>query len=335
MDINAFTITEVLRTFGATATPGELAKRVRQIDLGLSAEDEFMGIVSWLGRCSICHKLDNVGFRSPAYDDIVVPDLLVVFDVAGSQIPTAIEVKSSKKQVLSWKPEYYEGLLRYSSLTGIPVLLAWKHPSYSVWTLTDLHVFEKARKNFRLTTNNAFRENLLAPLAGDVAYQLMDGVGLRIEASKEELVEKDPSTADETWKLRITKAEFTDGAGNSHNHIPPGIWPLFLASDFSNSENHSASMIQFSFTYQSPSEAENNIQFLHRALPILVSFRFASGTRIEWRSFLQSGGLQYSGIDLRHALRSSFGVFTRYVFAQRPHTVPSFVTEEQIAQALS
>ena len=84
-------IQEVLTELGWDAAPKEIAEKVRRLDLGLPAEDEFTAICSWLGKASLVHKLDQQQAPLESRDAYQVPDLLAHFDNAG---PLLVEVKS-------------------------------------------------------------------------------------------------------------------------------------------------------------------------------------------------------------------------------------------------
>jgi Holliday junction resolvase len=324
-EINPFTITQVLRELGPSADPKKLAERIKQIDLGLTPEDELQVILFWLGRCSVCHKLENVPFVSKGKAQVRVPDLLAVFDVVNSNFRTAIEVKTSRHSTLHWSAKYLESLLRYQEITGMPVLIAWKHPQLELWTLNDIAVFERTQHAYKLTLERAFKENLMGILAGDVCYQLMDGVGLHITFQKEKLIEKEVSSDTETWQARITDAYFTDGKGIKYTETPPGIFHLFLASPFVSNTEENSEMIFHSFVINSQSQTAGDIQFLHHVFPILLFFLDKNEDKIEWRNVSKKVSLPFNGEELKTYLETSIGVFTKYELLQRPQTLPKWL----------
>ena len=325
MSLNIFTLANVLRQLDPSASPTEIIKRLSQIDLGLSAEDEFQCIAVWLGKCLMCHKLEEVPFVSSDFQPVRVPDVVAVFSVENRTIPVAVEVKSTSSRKLSWKNAYYEELSRYGFLTGLPVLVAWKHADLGIWTLTDISAFCIAKKNRILSTSEAFRENLLGVLAGDVLYQLIDGVGLHIEALKKELLRSDTEDNSQTWKLVITKAWFTDGNDREYRRTPPGIWPLFLASHLTTNTEVTSEMVRQHFVVDSSDEESKNTQWLHRALPLIMHFTEGDPAKILWRQKLLHNDLPTNGGRLKDALRGSFGVFSKYVLEQQPVTLPPYL----------
>src|SRR5262245_11097826 len=105
--------------------PAELLNRIKMLEAGLPAEDEFITLVNWLGRCKLIHKLDQEQYPLTSKDLYQVPDLFAVFERDGGLVPVLVEVKTSKKN-LSWKPSYLERLKRYSDLLHLPLLIACK-----------------------------------------------------------------------------------------------------------------------------------------------------------------------------------------------------------------
>ena len=52
-------IQEVLAELGWDEDPKKIANKVKRLDQGLPAEDEFTAICSWLGKARLLHKLDQ------------------------------------------------------------------------------------------------------------------------------------------------------------------------------------------------------------------------------------------------------------------------------------
>ena len=93
-------------------------------------------IVFWLGRCRLVHKLDQLQFSANSKDRFRVPDLLVVFDFQGKDLPVLIEVKVKEETKLSWRPDFIEALQAYSSLLELPLLVVWKNKTF--WSLFEV-----------------------------------------------------------------------------------------------------------------------------------------------------------------------------------------------------
>lgn len=327
MVVNPFTLASVLRELDPSISTDDLIHKIKTIDLGLTAEDEFQAILTWLGRCKICHKLENIEFHSRKFHKINVPDILAVFEYNDIKIVTAIEVKSNSSNKLDWKSEYYNDLLSYQEAIGIPVLIAWKHNDFGIWTLNSLSSFKKAVTNYHLSMENAFKDNLLSCIAGDRAYQLCDGVGLHIESTKQSVVEKDLTSGEETWNVVISDAWFSDSSNEKYKEIPNGIWPLFLASNLSAISTINDPIIIQEYIFKSKEENGFSLQYLHMALPIIIKFT-QSDEMINWRKMLKSDSLPVSGDELRKALANTIGPFTRYVISVQPSHIPEFLNDE-------
>jgi Holliday junction resolvase len=331
MELNLFTITEVLKEIDPSISPQEAFNRIKQIDYGLSAEDEFLAIITWLGRCRLCHKNENVVFSSFSREKQVIPDLIAVFEFKKSVLPVAIEVKSTKTNQLNWTDSYYKSLLSYQINIGIPVLVAWKHSDINIWTLNSLQSFSKAKTNYHLSFEKAFQDNLLSCIAGDIAYQLCDGVGLHLVYSKEELISKDEDDKGETWNVVIKDAFFTDGNGKHYSTLPEGVWPLFIACDQYNDSEVGGNEIFQKYIIDSTKPGINSFQYLHIALSQLIRF-FQNDSTIKWRQKLRDNSLPVSSEHLKKALSTSFGVFARYVFHFLPKTIPEFLKDTSYIQ---
>ena len=208
-DDTARLIQTVLADLGASADPAEVVQRVRSLDRGLPAEDEFCVICAWLGRCQLLHKLDQQQVPVSSLDTYQVPELLVAFKAAG---PLLVEVKAKQDQTLSFRPDYFGRLTAYANLLGLPLLIAWKF--HSIWSLFDARHLRIARTNFNVTHGEAMRQNLLGVLAGDVGCALGGEAGVHFDCAKEELlsVEGEASHVTEQWRARISNVFFTDGA---------------------------------------------------------------------------------------------------------------------------
>lgn len=261
-------IQEVLAEAGYDADAADVARRVRKLNHGLPAEDEFAAICAWLGRTRLLHKLDQHQIPARSRFEFQVPDILAVFEAGG---PFLIEVKRCNDCTLSLKSDYYARLLSYADKMGLPLLIAWKH--HSLWTLVDVRHFALAKKNFNLAHGEAMRQNLLGILAGDVAFKLAQGSGLHLDIAKEELIETRPTEDgyEETWQMRVTGVHFTIKDGEFRTDLHPETTQLFATWDLESSETHSPTRIRQRFTV-----GAEGIEFAHRALVALVAWESPS-----------------------------------------------------------
>ena len=146
LDSSARLIHEAIQQLGWSAEPTSLAERVKKLDLGLPAEDEFIFILSWLGKCSLVHKLDQGQFPPESKKELQVPDLLASFETKLGSKVVLIEVKVSNKKKLVWRPDYLKKLKNYASRLGLPLLVAWKF--YGLWILVEVGSFLEKNKAF-------------------------------------------------------------------------------------------------------------------------------------------------------------------------------------------
>ncbi len=149
-DDKARTIQKVKAQLGWEGDIESFIKRVHDLDKGLVNEDEFLYLLGWAGKCKLFHKLDQSIIPPDSKENYTIPDLLTAFDREGKVTPYLIEVKTSKKDSLSWSEKYYQGLKNYSSLTGIPILVAWKWSQFGIWMLFDINHFKKGPSNFKI-----------------------------------------------------------------------------------------------------------------------------------------------------------------------------------------
>lgn len=74
VDNRARLLLEALTIGNYTEPVDEVVNRVKRLELGLPVEDEFMAICSWLGQCSLVHKLDQAVAPSASEGCYQVPD---------------------------------------------------------------------------------------------------------------------------------------------------------------------------------------------------------------------------------------------------------------------
>ena len=332
LDVNSSArfIHEAIQQLGWSSDPESIVSRVKRLDLGIPAEDEIYFILSWLGKCSIIHKLEQKQYPPKSRDKYQVPDLLVTFGVKGESLPVLLEVKVSKKNKLSWKSSYLNRLKNYSSLIGLPILVAWKF--YNLWLLVDLDCFKKARTNYHLSLDSAMKHNLMSFLAGDFVYVMQPNIGLHFHMKKEKLVSKnqiDESSREEKWLIRIEQAFFANANGNKVSKLPPGLWPLFISS-----EPVSEDRVEDEYIYQSFIIPENSgMHFAHTALPILITFFMDDEEKIHWRKHLDDHNFP---VDFKvFSEAASKGIkkgFVRYIIHQQPAEVPFFYKNRKNAE---
>lgn len=184
MENKARIIQEVINQLGWKEDITQLIERVNQLDKGLLQEDEFIYIIKWLGRCKFIHKLDQLHLPRESKNLYTIPDILVEVQTSEGTKTFLIEIKTSKKDKLSWTEKYYEGLNNYSNLMNLPVLIAWKWDMFGIWTLFELKHFSKPESNYKISFETAAKENLLSQIFGDFIIMPDENFGLNIQMKK-------------------------------------------------------------------------------------------------------------------------------------------------------
>ena len=316
-------IYEAIQQEGWLVDPSELINRIKRLDFGLPAEDEFIFVLSWLGKCTVLHKLDQKQFPLESRAHYQVPDLFASFITPTGHKLTLIEIKVNDDKKLSWKAEYIEKLKNYSSLLGIPLLIAWKYSG--MWILVDVDCFIKAKTNFHLSLETAFKNNLMGLLAGDFAYKMKPKVGLHFVMKKERMVtgdDIDRDTREETGSAIIEKAFFTNSEGVVASKMPNGLWPLFLSAG-----PESVDRVETDRIYQSFIIPENQgISFAHAALPVLINFTSKSDEKIHWRKQLEEHHFPVEIELFNEAAKEGIKEgYVQYVLHLQPVKIPEFL----------
>jgi Holliday junction resolvase len=319
-------LAEVLARLGNNASPTRIAERVKQLERGLPAEDHFMLLLSWLGKCHLVHRLDQEQFPPQKPPSLRAPDLLAMFHYEGGTLPVLIEVKKTAKMKLKWSESYYNGLIEYAKILNLPLLVAVQWQEDGLWTLCDSRTFAKANTNYHLDAKAAFDNNLMCELAGDFLCGLRPHVGMHMTLKKLGPPIRDDDGSILSMDAEITDAHFTDADGNRLSSLRTGIFELFLATDqdVSLEETVAAVIQRFVITDRSPSVFAQHL-LLQAHLGVK---RFRAEGPIPWRRLLDRQRFTFSGRDLLAATALGMQNITRQSQALRPHTWPSFLGPE-------
>lgn len=316
-------IQSVLAELGWDADASQVARRVRRLDIGLPLEDEFSVVCGWLGKCRLLHKLDQQQIPSRSRDRYQVPDLLGVFSTQNSERPVLIEVKSSKKQTLSFTESYLRKLEAYADLLGAPLLIAWKF--HSIWMLFEARHMTKAVKNFNIRYSKAMTENLLGALAGDIAYKVGRGVGLHFSIRKRELLNsrKEGSVQTDEWLMEVEDVMFTDGDGARRTDLDGEVQALVATWDLEEKQEHDATHVKWSFVAGS-----EGMQFAHVALVRLLHWELPRDGKLNWRKLLAAKKVSRNIDDFSSALKTALREkIVSHIFHIRPNTMPDYINE--------
>ena len=294
----------------------ELVKLIHRLRLGLPAEDEFIVVLAWLGKCRMVHKLDQLQLPEESKVRYRVPDLLAVFEHEGRHYPVLIEVKTKQKTPLSWRKDFYKALQTYGELLNLPVLVAWKYATF--WVLFELKNFERTSKNFRISFKTAMKQNLLGLLAGDFSFSMNKGGGLHMRMRK---IKNEPSeNGKEGWVVEIEDVYFTNSKGACFKKVP-GLLNLFLCSEQDVELIDEGTHFVQSYVIPESSTAE----FASRALAILLE-TFKGGDDIKWRDIMHTQFPPKRFGDLRRAAEDALkSGFVHHILNQVPHNRPGFL----------
>ncbi|MHA7594353.1 PDDEXK family nuclease [Pantoea sp. XAF26B01_ASV70] len=316
-------IHESLEQLGWAADATSIAERVNRLNIGLPLEDEFSIICGWLGKCNLVHKLDQQQYPTSSDETFQVPDLLANFKVRGAgNITVLIEVKSCKKNVLSFRPDYVSRLKAYGQMLGLPVLIAWR--KYGIWSLVELDIFTKAKKNFNLNFNDAMRNSLMSKFLGDFSYTPQVNSGVHISFKKEKLIKtfKTDEGIQERWKMVIDDVYFTNGQNEQLKHLSPIAQQLFHSWDLTTIESHSESHV----VMHNIIDKESAI-FAHMALTRLLSFH-GREDEVHWRHHLQHDTIISNISDFRGGIEENLKAgIIKYIFDIEPVNTPSFIND--------
>lgn len=297
-----------------------VVQRVQRLDIGLPAEDEFAVICSWLGKCSLIHKLDQQQTPKSSRENYQVPDLLAVFDTGHNQYKVLIEVKTKNERYLTIRAKDRDKLIKYGELLGMPVLFAWKY--HEVWMLFDISLFKLFNKNYRVFWFEALSNSLMSVLAGDVGFQLGDGVGLHLTLSKEKLHREDGDT--QAWNTRIKEIYFQNYLGEKIYHMTSSTLAIIGCCELEDSCIVDDESIKQTFLVRSGMG-----YYAHKSLASLLKFRGPSAQdSIHWRSLLVDETPLYSSANFQKALDEALHQkIVRLIIIQHPVIYPSFIQE--------
>lgn len=306
----------------------QVVQRVLRLDLGLPAEDEFAVICSWLGKCSLVHKLDQQQIPKSSKETFQVPDLLAVFNTDNNQYRVLIEVKTKQDENLTLRAKDRERLITYSELLGIPILFAWKR--HSIWTLFDISLFERFNKNYCVNFFSALSNSLMSLLAGDMHYQLGDGVGLHLKLRKDEIHESDGDT--ETWKTKIEDVYLQDYNGDKNYTFSPRTLSILNTCELDENTEIDDETIRQSFTVRSD---VGNVA--HRAIETLLKLKKSDAeNNIHWRSLLVDESPLHSISNFQKALDEALNLkFVKYIFILQPQKYPDFIKDDDKAKGIN
>lgn len=316
---------EALAQLGRGASPKELAERVKKLELGLPAEDHFMLLLSWLGRCHLIHRLDQLQLPPREVSSFRVPDILAVFFYEGGETPVLIEVKKTTQNKIKWSEKYLYALKQYAAVLQLPLLVAVQWGDGGLWTLNDIGAFRKATVNYHLDYRAAFDNSIMCELAGDCLCSMREGVGMHMTMRKLSEPERDTEGGIISMDAEIIDAHFKDANGSRLNSLGTEIHALFMAVDQEVTHEETADAVTQAFviTDKSPSVFAQHLLLLAVQRP----HGLEAHSPVQWRKLIEHHQFKFSGRDLVRATALAKEL-THQSKSLRPHTWPSVLGPE-------
>lgn len=323
LDDIQYLIYDALTQLGWETDAKLLAEKIIRLNLGLPKEDEFSLVCTWLGKCSLIHKLDQHQAPQSSSENYQIPDLLAIFNNGNKEIPVLIEVKSCLRMTLSFKADYFKRLQNYANSLKIPLLIAWKYKG--MWALFDLAHMKFAKKNYNINFLTALKENLLGILAGDFNYTLKAGTGFHVYCRKDKILKEksiSPEEINQYLKVTIVDTFYTDGDGKKRKDLPQAVDSLIMAHTLMDRVEDTETHITLQFVIN-----KDESLFAHMALVRLLSWQTPQDQQINWRSLIRKAqplfGIKNFRTTVDEAMKEGL---VKYILEQQPVTMPKFIS---------
>ena len=324
----AMLLHKAISMLGWAGKPEDIAAKVRQLERGLPAEDQFAALCVWMGRCSLIHKLGQEQFPNLSREEYQVPDFLAVFDLSSKKVPALIEVKKTNGiRLAPFGSKYYSKLTNYAKLMKLPLLIAWYIERFNLWCLFDIERMQRKRSAFHIDFHTATNNSLLGAVLDDVIFRIRPGIKAQFSVRKESGSEiRDPMTGELLKFSGILEEIAWLNSSDKRMNTTPSLRRLLeflfyvVDNDTKDSENDEYVTLTFYTT------KEENL-FAHQLLGVM-----AFGTAIlrvatpSWIEVLKSDGFQMDYQSVREAL--STGVkegAVSMILKQNPVVRPEFL----------
>ena len=324
----AMMISQACSLLGWGENPKELVNKVNQLLRGLPKEDEFIALSTWMGKCSLIHKLDQEQFPSLSRDNYQVPDLFALYDFNGRMVPVLIEVKKTSDIMLRpFSNAYYSRLSNYANLMHLQLLIAWHIERLNIWCLFELERMTRRRTAFHIDFHTATNNSLLGILADDVILTFKKGIQLLLKIRKDPKTVIRDKTSGEVIKFTGIMEEFmwVNPQGQQITCSPNlrNFLELVLRmvdNDVTDSEDDT----HITITYYTTNE-EN--LFAHQLLGVMAFGRpIPGGKRPTWIEAIRNNRFRMDYPSVREA--TSEGVksgMIKWVVRQNPAILPEFL----------
>lgn len=140
---------------------------------GYSAEELFRRIYSLLPWIKVIIPLGQEQYPSSSKSTLQVPDFKVIYETGDSEhtenLLVEVKLASGDKQTLRLPKYKYFVLYNYEQQAKIPLVFAIFWQKYAVWTLNSINTFQIKNSQYKITYEQACRNDLSAIL-GDYTY---------------------------------------------------------------------------------------------------------------------------------------------------------------------
>jgi hypothetical protein len=324
----AMLLHKAVSALGWTGKPEDIADKVRQLERGLPAEDQFEALCIWMGRCSLIHKLEQEQYPKLSREEYQVPDFFVLFDLSTKKVPALIEVKKTEGTILDpFGSKYYSKLTNYAKLMKLPLLIAWYIEALNLWCLFDIERMQKKNNAFHIDFNTATNNSLLGAIFDDVIFRIKPGIKIQFSIRKEPGSEVRNSATGELQKFtgmleEILWLNSSDKRMDADPLLSKFLELLLCVVENDSSENENEKYVTLTFF----TTKEENL-FTHQLLGLM-----AFGTTIlreatpSWIEVLKSNSFQMEYQSVRTALSAAVkeGAISLIV-RQNPVVRPEFL----------
>jgi Holliday junction resolvase len=326
-DINS--LEELIPFLGLSNQPQELIKRVDRLKKGMPAEDEFIALAIWMGKCKLIHKLEQEQFPKVSSEKYQVPDLLGVFDYKGKEIPVLIDVKVSEKEMLPYAKfrltaSKYEKMTSYANLLGLPLLIAWKISGY--WTLFDIGEMQIHESAYHIDSAGAMKADLMYLLLDSVHIIPMPHVSFTFVFKDLDIAVKKAESV-EVHNMKIKAIHFTGYDSKPITKMSMPQFILWLFAEHEEKQRRNGNL--FEVTFEVP---ENALGLPAFALLPLILFQTSTQENRpkNWYEVIKNenyGNITYN--QFKKAMQDGLGVFIQDILKIVPHKHPDFIPPMQ------
>ena len=325
----AMLIWGALAELGFSTTPKELVDKINQLKRGLPKEDEFIALSIWMDKCTLIHKLDQKQYPTLSKREYQIPDLFACYKYNGRDVQVLIEVKSTKRKKLRFTNVDYNRRMKYSQITGLPILIAWHLKGWDLWCLFELSKMQKKVSAFCIDFETAIREDLMGVLLDNVIFSIKKGTKLvmQIEIEKGTEVRNETDQTLEEFIGMLKDIEFVSVAGERISSGSP--LSKFLYYTFMLVYTDASSTDDGNYVTQTFYTNEDQTVFGYQILGV-ASFGTKSfdNPELNWLDIIKNESFTISYEDIKSGAKEGVrkGV-VKYVIRNLPKPVPRFLEQ--------